>query len=101
MPYDYYEIHVSVDGVPIPDNSMCRYSSLCIFTVSLCATHTFIYLCFGFVVVIGFFYHLYFNSFQTVWYRTPTIESLSPVSGPPGNVCAAFSYFTEFTLNFC
>lgn len=55
MPYDYYEIHVSVDGVPIPDNSMCRYRSLCIFTVSLCATHTFIYLCFGFVVVIGFF----------------------------------------------
>uniref|UniRef100_A0A3Q2VVI1 PKHD1 like 1, tandem duplicate 2 n=1 Tax=Haplochromis burtoni TaxID=8153 RepID=A0A3Q2VVI1_HAPBU len=30
MPYDYYEIHVSVDGVP--DN------------ISLCATHTFIYL---------------------------------------------------------
>lgn len=45
------------------------------------------------------FYHLYFNSFQTVSYRTPTIESLSPVSGPPGNVCSAFSYFTEFILN--
>lgn len=97
MPYDYYEIHVSVDGVP----SMCRNSWFCSFRVSLCATQD------SFICVMDlswslfFFYHLYFNSFQTVWYRTPTIESLSPVSGPPGNVCAAFSYFTEFTLNFC
>uniref|UniRef100_A0AAX7VHS5 Polycystic kidney and hepatic disease 1 (autosomal recessive)-like 1 n=1 Tax=Astatotilapia calliptera TaxID=8154 RepID=A0AAX7VHS5_ASTCA len=62
MPYDYYEIHVSVDGVP--DNSMCRYSSLCIFT--------------------------------TVWYRTPTIESLSPVSGPPGTLVTVYGrIFTD------
>uniref|UniRef100_A0AAZ1XIZ7 IPT/TIG domain-containing protein n=1 Tax=Oreochromis aureus TaxID=47969 RepID=A0AAZ1XIZ7_OREAU len=64
MPYDYYEIHVSVDGVPIPDNSMCRYSWLC--------------------------------SFTTVWYLTPTIESLSPVSGPPGTLVTVYGrIFTD------
>uniref|UniRef100_A0A669C1W9 PKHD1 like 1, tandem duplicate 1 n=1 Tax=Oreochromis niloticus TaxID=8128 RepID=A0A669C1W9_ORENI len=64
MPYDDYEIHVSVDGVPIPDNSMCRYSWLCIFT--------------------------------TVSYRTPTIESLSPVSGPPGTLVTVYGrIFTD------
>uniref|UniRef100_A0A3Q4MXJ0 PA14 domain-containing protein n=1 Tax=Neolamprologus brichardi TaxID=32507 RepID=A0A3Q4MXJ0_NEOBR len=60
MPYDYYEIHVSVDGVP----SMCRYSWFC--------------------------------SFRTVWYRTPTIESLSPVSGPPGTLVTVYGrIFTD------
>uniref|UniRef100_A0A669AZY7 PA14 domain-containing protein n=1 Tax=Oreochromis niloticus TaxID=8128 RepID=A0A669AZY7_ORENI len=64
MPYDDYEIHVSVDGVPIPDNSMCRYSWLC--------------------------------SFTTVWYLTPTIESLSPVSGPPGTLVTVYGrIFTD------
>lgn len=26
------------------------------------------------------------NSFQSVWWRTPTIDSLTPFTGPPGNM---------------
>ncbi|KAM4540003.1 PKHD1 like 1, tandem duplicate 1 [Odontesthes bonariensis] len=57
MPYDQYVVHVSVDGVPVPDSSICRGH-----------------------------YKSYHCSFYSVWYRTPTIASLSPVSGPPGTV---------------
>ncbi|KAK2830693.1 hypothetical protein Q5P01_018624 [Channa striata] len=57
MPSDVYTVHVSVDGVPIPDSNMC----------------------YG-------WYNSYYCSFYTVWYRTPTINSLSPISAPPGSL---------------
>nr|XP_046273956.1 PKHD1 like 1, tandem duplicate 1 [Scatophagus argus] len=57
MPSGQYVVHVSVDGVPFPDSSICRGA-----------------------------YKPYHCSFYTVWYRTPTIYSLSPVSGPPGTL---------------
>uniref|UniRef100_A0A3B4ZTG5 PKHD1 like 1 n=1 Tax=Stegastes partitus TaxID=144197 RepID=A0A3B4ZTG5_9TELE len=55
MPASHYMVHVTVDGVPIPESSRCRGSHL-------------------------------FNLMCPVWYRTPTIESVSPVSGPPGTL---------------
>uniref|UniRef100_A0A667X934 PKHD1 like 1, tandem duplicate 2 n=1 Tax=Myripristis murdjan TaxID=586833 RepID=A0A667X934_9TELE len=58
MPSGQYVVHVSVDGVPIPDRQICRVLSPW-------------FVCF---------------SPQAVWYRTPTIYSMSPVSGPPGTV---------------
>uniref|UniRef100_A0A3B4ZUN2 PKHD1 like 1 n=1 Tax=Stegastes partitus TaxID=144197 RepID=A0A3B4ZUN2_9TELE len=57
MPASHYMVHVTVDGVPIPESSRCRGSHA--------------------------WYHC---SFYPVWYRTPTIESVSPVSGPPGTL---------------
>ncbi|KAK5613452.1 hypothetical protein CRENBAI_021424 [Crenichthys baileyi] len=55
MPEDQYLVHVSVDGVPIPDNKICNGD-----------------------------YKPYSCSFYTRWWRTPTIYSLSPVTGLPG-----------------
>ncbi|XP_029369318.1 PKHD1 like 1, tandem duplicate 1 isoform X2 [Echeneis naucrates] len=55
MPVNRYQVHVSVDGVPVPDGDLCSGR------VHPC-------------------------SFYTVWYRTPTIQSVSPVSGPPGTL---------------
>ncbi|XP_029299003.1 LOW QUALITY PROTEIN: PKHD1 like 1, tandem duplicate 1 [Cottoperca gobio] len=60
MPKDHYVVHVSVDGVPIPDSSLCRGV-----------------------------YKNHHCSFYTVWYSTPTITSLSPVTGPPGSLVTA------------
>ncbi|KAK5854667.1 hypothetical protein PBY51_004842 [Eleginops maclovinus] len=57
MPVGHYVIHVSVDGVPIPDSSLCNG----VYKSGHC-------------------------SFYTVWYRTPTIGSMTPDSGPPGSV---------------
>uniref|UniRef100_A0A8D0AJK6 PKHD1 like 1 n=1 Tax=Sander lucioperca TaxID=283035 RepID=A0A8D0AJK6_SANLU len=57
MPTGQYVVRVSVDGVPIPDSNLCRG-----------------------------WYKPYQCSFYPVWYRTPTIYSLSPVSGPPGTL---------------
>ncbi|XP_076610974.1 PKHD1 like 1, tandem duplicate 1 [Chaetodon auriga] len=57
MPSGQYVVRVSVDGVPFPDSSICRGA-----------------------------YKPYHCSFYTVWYRTPTIYSMSPVSGPPGTL---------------
>uniref|UniRef100_UPI003AACF14E PKHD1 like 1, tandem duplicate 1 n=1 Tax=Centroberyx gerrardi TaxID=166262 RepID=UPI003AACF14E len=57
MPSDQYVAHVSVDGVPIPDSRICRGA-----------------------------YKPYHCSIYTLWYRTPTIASVSPVSGPPGTL---------------
>uniref|UniRef100_A0A667XGZ1 PKHD1 like 1, tandem duplicate 2 n=1 Tax=Myripristis murdjan TaxID=586833 RepID=A0A667XGZ1_9TELE len=57
MPSGQYVVHVSVDGVPIPDRQICRGD-----------------------------YKPYHCSIYAVWYRTPTIYSMSPVSGPPGTV---------------
>ncbi|XP_056153970.1 fibrocystin-L-like [Lampris incognitus] len=57
MPNDRYVVHVSVDGVPIPDKNICR------------GVHK-----------------PYHCSIYSVWYRTPTIRSLNPVTGPPGTV---------------
>uniref|UniRef100_A0A8C2XFR8 PKHD1 like 1, tandem duplicate 2 n=1 Tax=Cyclopterus lumpus TaxID=8103 RepID=A0A8C2XFR8_CYCLU len=55
MPYGRYSVRVSVDGVPIPDASLCRGA--------LNGHHCTVY---------------------SVWFRTPTMNSLSPSSGPPG-----------------
>ncbi|XP_071356429.1 PKHD1 like 1, tandem duplicate 1 [Trachinotus anak] len=67
MPRDQYVVHVSVDGVPIPDSNICRGA-----------------------------YKSYHCSFYTVWYRTPTISSLSPVSGPPGTLVRLYGrIFTD------
>ncbi|XP_037651430.1 PKHD1 like 1, tandem duplicate 1 [Sebastes umbrosus] len=60
MPRDRYMVHVSVDGVPIPYSNLCRGR-----------------------------YQIHHCSFYTVWYRTPTIKTLSPVSGPPGSLVTA------------
>ncbi|KAK9526506.1 hypothetical protein VZT92_015203 [Zoarces viviparus] len=57
MPYDKYTVRVSVDGVPIPDASVCRGAL-----------------------------KAYQCSFQSVKYRTPTIYSMYPASGPPGSL---------------
>ncbi|XP_053190049.1 fibrocystin-L-like [Scomber japonicus] len=57
LPKDQYVVRVSVDGVPIPDSKICGGSI-----------------------------KSYHCSIYTVWYRTPTISSLSPLSGPPGSV---------------
>ncbi|KAM9340526.1 fibrocystin-L-like [Symphorus nematophorus] len=57
MPKDQYVVRVSVDGVPFPDKSICKGH-----------------------------YKAHWCSFFTVWWRTPTITSLSPVSGPPGTL---------------
>ncbi|XP_044027924.1 LOW QUALITY PROTEIN: PKHD1 like 1, tandem duplicate 1 [Siniperca chuatsi] len=57
MPNDQYVVRVSVDGVPIPDSNICRG----VYKSQQC-------------------------SIFTVWFRTPTISSLSPVSGPPGTL---------------
>ncbi|XP_043994771.1 fibrocystin-L-like isoform X2 [Gambusia affinis] len=57
MPEDQYVVHVSVDGVPIPDNNICNGN-----------------------------YKPYHCSFYTRWWRTPTIYSLSPVTGLPGTL---------------
>ncbi|XP_061597205.1 fibrocystin-L-like isoform X1 [Cololabis saira] len=57
MPQDQYVVHVSVDGIPVPDANICRGR-----------------------------YKSYHCSFYTRWYRTPRISSLSPASGPPGSL---------------
>ncbi|CAL8298854.1 unnamed protein product [Lota lota] len=57
MPADQYVVHVSIDGVPIPDERICRGG-----------------------------YKPYSCSLYTRWYRTPTIQSISPTTGPPGTV---------------
>ncbi|XP_054461971.1 PKHD1 like 1, tandem duplicate 1 [Anoplopoma fimbria] len=57
MPRGQYSVRVSVDGVPIPDNSLCRGNPN--------AAHCSIY---------------------SVPYRTPSIYTLSPASGPPGSL---------------
>ncbi|KAA8586227.1 hypothetical protein FQN60_007796, partial [Etheostoma spectabile] len=57
MPAGQYMVRVSVNGVSIPDSNLCRGD-----------------------------YKSYQCSFYPVWYRTPTIYSLSPVSGPPGTL---------------
>ncbi|XP_035537797.1 PKHD1 like 1, tandem duplicate 1 [Morone saxatilis] len=57
MPSDQYVVRVSVDGVPIPDSNICSGA-----------------------------YKPYYCSIYTVWYRTPTIATLSPVTGPPGTL---------------
>ncbi|XP_023256291.1 fibrocystin-L-like, partial [Seriola lalandi dorsalis] len=57
MPSGHYVVRVSVDGVPVPDSNICHGV-----------------------------YKSYHCSFYTVWYRTPTIKSLSPASGPPGSL---------------
>ncbi|XP_059206673.1 fibrocystin-L-like isoform X1 [Centropristis striata] len=53
MPKGRYLVHVSVNGIPIPENSLRH------------------------------------NSFNTVWWRTPTIKTLSPVSGLAGSEVTA------------
>ncbi|KAM9737277.1 LOW QUALITY PROTEIN: PKHD1 like 1, tandem duplicate 1 [Menidia menidia] len=57
MPQGQYVVHVSVDGQPIPDSSICNGQ-----------------------------HKAWHCSFYSVWYRTPTISYLGPVSGAPGSV---------------
>ncbi|KAM9839131.1 PKHD1 like 1, tandem duplicate 1 [Aulostomus maculatus] len=57
LPSAQFVVHVSVDGVPIPDSRICRGS-----------------------------YKPWHCSLFPVWYRTPTITALTPVSGPPGTL---------------
>ncbi|KAM6958720.1 PKHD1 like 1, tandem duplicate 1 [Aplochiton taeniatus] len=57
MPADQYRVHVSIDGVPIPDDSICGGN----LNNQRC-------------------------NFRTIWYRTPTIRSLAPISGLPGTL---------------
>ncbi|XP_042362122.1 fibrocystin-L-like [Plectropomus leopardus] len=56
MPSDHYVVRVIVDGVPIPESNLCYGQS---------KPHC---------------------SFYPVWYRTPTVNTLSPISGPPGTL---------------
>nr|XP_055075127.1 fibrocystin-L-like [Misgurnus anguillicaudatus] len=56
LPEDNYEIRVSVDGVPIPSSQICNGSPT------------------------------YNCIFQSRWYYTPSIQSLTPLSGLPGTV---------------
>ncbi|KAM6899772.1 PKHD1 like 1, tandem duplicate 1 [Xenentodon cancila] len=57
MPEDQYVVRVSVDGVPIPDSNIC-----------------------------GGGFQPYHCTLYIRWYRTPTINFLTPVSGPPGTL---------------
>ncbi|XP_068431576.1 PKHD1 like 1, tandem duplicate 1 [Clinocottus analis] len=57
MPHGQYTVRVSVDGVPIPDARVCRGAL-----------------------------KSYYCSVYSVWYRTPSITSMSPASGPPGSL---------------
>ncbi|KAM3858592.1 fibrocystin-L-like [Diretmus argenteus] len=57
LPSGQYFVHVSVDGVPIPDSKICRGQ-----------------------------YRPYHCSIYAVWWRTPTITSLAPFSGLPGTL---------------
>lgn len=109
MPQGSYSIRVSVDGVPIPDSNLCRgvpNSGHCRFTVSLqLKQHRHLHKLIDPAVkfdwfLTGFFSHSYCNFPQTVWYRTPTIASLGPVSGPPGTVLYFYSSFKESIVNF-
>ncbi|XP_034748677.1 fibrocystin-L-like [Etheostoma cragini] len=60
MPAGQYMVRVSVDGVSIPDSNLCR--------------------------AWYYYYYYYYCSFYPDWSYTPTISSLSPVSGPPGTL---------------
>lgn len=93
MPEDQYVVRVTVDGVPIPDSRICNgyykpyYCSLYVSLLLIDLTAFFRFLCELFV----------WNS-QVVWYRTPTISSLSPLSGLPGTSLTASRHFTEAGL---
>ncbi|XP_051729222.1 fibrocystin-L-like [Ctenopharyngodon idella] len=57
LPEDDYEVRVSVDGVPIPSSNICYGNQW-----------------------------YYWCMFYSRTYYTPTIQSISPLSGPPGTV---------------
>ncbi|XP_051729532.1 LOW QUALITY PROTEIN: fibrocystin-L-like [Ctenopharyngodon idella] len=57
LPEDDYEVRVSVDGVPIPSSNICYGNQWS-----------------------------YWCMFYSRTYYTPTIQSISPLSGPPGTV---------------
>ncbi|XP_058475058.1 PKHD1 like 1, tandem duplicate 1 [Solea solea] len=57
MPYERYYVYVSVNGVPIPDSSRCPGR-----------------------------WQSYHCSIRTVWYRTPTIKTMTPTTGFPGSL---------------
>ncbi|XP_056273684.1 fibrocystin-L-like [Pseudoliparis swirei] len=57
MPHARYTVRVSVDGVPIPDANVCKGA--------LAGHHC---------------------TFYPVWYRTPSMDAVSPSSGPPGTL---------------
>ncbi|GAA6072018.1 PKHD1 like 1, tandem duplicate 1 [Tachysurus ichikawai] len=57
MPQDNYMVVVKVDGVPIPSSAVCNGNPW-----------------------------NYWCIFYTRWYRTPSIQSITPVTGLPGSV---------------
>lgn len=94
MPHGQYTIRVSVDGVPFPDSAYCYgniNSGHCRFYVSfdlLQRCSVIMWNKFGTISGKSLQFSKNFNchSFQSVWWRTPTINSLSPFTGPPGNI---------------
>ena len=86
MPPDQYMVRVSVDGEPFPDGAICGgvYKHYhCSFYVSYQQKQ---HLSIS-SELTNFLTRLkisFCDSAQTVWYRTPTIQSVSPVSGLPG-----------------
>ncbi|CAM4636768.1 unnamed protein product [Leuciscus chuanchicus] len=58
LPEDNYEFRVSVDGVPIPPSNICY----------------------------GYQWYYWWCMFYSRTYYTPSIQSISPLSGPPGTV---------------
>lgn len=83
MPRDDYVVRVSVDGVPIPEQSICRgaeKSVHCSFYVSgqqIQHRHKLV-LCSKSLI------HSHCISSQTRWWRTPSITAVTPRTGPPG-----------------
>uniref|UniRef100_A0A3P8VH65 PKHD1 like 1, tandem duplicate 2 n=1 Tax=Cynoglossus semilaevis TaxID=244447 RepID=A0A3P8VH65_CYNSE len=65
MPFDQYVVRVSVDGVDIPENNICGGANK--------PYHCSLFVCLQ-------------KTNATVWYRTPTITSLTPATGPPGSL---------------
>uniref|UniRef100_A0AAY5ETB4 Polycystic kidney and hepatic disease 1 (autosomal recessive)-like 1 n=1 Tax=Electrophorus electricus TaxID=8005 RepID=A0AAY5ETB4_ELEEL len=57
MPEDDYEVQLTVNGVPVPSSSICN----------------------------GMQWN-YWCMFHTLWYRTPSIQSITPLTGLPGTV---------------
>lgn len=102
MPPDVYAVHVSVSGVPIADSKICggvykAYS--CSFSVRFyrLLQHLNWSLQPSFSVSMTSNISSYFVSAQTVQYRTPTISTLSPVSGLPGTGFSSLAC-SQFTV---
>jgi len=91
MPHARYTVRVSVDGVPIPDANVCKGALAghhCTFYVRVAADakqrgpdevkRVDLEVTCPDPDVLSFF--------QPVWYRTPSMDAVSPSSGPPGTL---------------